>query len=336
MSPFVSQFHFVTGKGGVGKTCVSAALALSLCKKNQGPVLYIEVQGNGMGLKILGLNQQPRYEIHGLGVHPEAWGMQLTPRPAFQEYMGHVLALGMEKSLLGQATHQMREKVCETVVSNKIVSAFIDVCPGLEPSVILGKIHYELTQGKDPDRKRRWAYVVVDAPATGHSLMIFKSTLALTGIFGSGLIFKQASRIQSDIKNPEIFVPWIVSTCEELPLQEAREITKGLHDLNLPAPRLLLNRVPATKTVPTEKFPDLREPSKHISFSDLDAEWAKALGAWQEEEIDQIAIARDFLKNNSYTNLHWLPELTTTSGDFDLNQASELLDTSQIKGSPSP
>lgn len=327
----MAKLHFVTGKGGVGKTCFSATLAYRLARDSQRPVLLVDVQGNGLGLRLLGSRVPPSYEIHGLPLNSKLWGFRLTPREAFKEYMGHILALGLESSVIGQVTQVVREKVIDAVVANKVVSAFVDVCPGLEPSVILGKIHHEATRGRCNDLDSPWQYVVVDAPATGHSLSLFKSTRALLKIFGSGMIFKQAHRMQADIENPIFFKPWIVSTCEELPLQECREIKRGLKELGLPPPTVVLNRVPKNKTRPDEPFPRETTPlNLDGQTSDKTTEWDKAIDLWIEEVSEKTNLALDFLKGENINDFCWLPEIVSSQGTFDVASAARLIELREV------
>jgi len=237
----MAELHIVTGKGGVGKSTVAAALAMRFAREGRGPVLLIDVQGSGWALRLHGLNGCP-FESTALPRLPGAYGARILPKESFKQYFGNLLALGNEASAFGAATGIVRSRLVDLVVENKIVSAFIDVCPGLEPAVLLGKLHWEAWRGVSPSEDEPWSHVIVDAPATGHGVMLFKSTFALTEVFGSGVIFKQASEIMSFMRDPQRTKLWLVTLPEELPVAEGIEMARELTLLRVKPYRVVLNR----------------------------------------------------------------------------------------------
>ena len=235
--------HLITGKGGTGKSSFAAALTKSLSDSGQGPVLLLELQSSGRALQILG-QPQAQFQNQSLPLTKAAWGARLMPKETFKQYFSVLLSLGDTQSSFAQVTSVLRERFVDALFDNKVVSAFIDVCPGLEPAVLLGKIHWEATSGGTPERKTPWKHVVVDAPSTGHSLMLFKSTRALTSVFGQGTIFKQATEIMSFITNPQKTKIHLISSIEELPLTETKDLMAALQKLQVQVHRVWLNRYP--------------------------------------------------------------------------------------------
>ena len=246
-----TQLHFVTGKGGVGKSTYAATLVKKLSLEKAGPILLLEVQGSGQSLKFLEVDNYNAYQLQAIPNSHLAWGSRILPRPAFRQYFSLLLAMGGTDSTFATLTSGLREKLVDKVFENKVVSAFIDVCPGLEPAALLGKIHWESTEGKTPETELPWKHIVVDAPATGHSLMLFRSTQALVNVFGSGVVFKQASAIMNLMKDSRHTDFHIVTTPEELPLQESIELDENLQKLGLPKAKFTINRIrPALTSVP--------------------------------------------------------------------------------------
>src|SRR5690606_10614122 len=119
------------------------------------------------------------------------------------------------------------------------VEAFVHACPGLEPAVLLGKLEYESKNGRNPDTKEPWSFVVVDAPATGHSLMLFRSTFALMNVFAAGVVFKQARAIRDFVTDTQRFVVHLVTLPEELPVKEAHDLKTGLAQLGIRVQRAI-------------------------------------------------------------------------------------------------
>ena len=277
-----ATLHLITGKGGVGKSTLAAALALHLSQKDDGPVLLLEIQGSGRSLELLGAHGKG-FANAALPATTNVWGARVMPREAFKQYFGLLLALGNDNSPFAHVTSGLRTKFVDMVVENRVVSAFVDICPGLEPAVLLGKIHWEATTGKTPESNLPWKHVVVDAPATGHGLMLFKSTAALTQVFGSGTIFKQAASIMNFIRNPQSTRLYVVTTLEELPLRETLDIKNQLHTLQISPYRYVLNRVPLGIHAST--------PPSSVAPASIDPIWQREI----DFERESLAEAQDLL-----------------------------------------
>ena len=282
----MAKVHFITGKGGVGKSCIAASLCSKLSKRGEGPVLLIDVQGIGHSLKLLGLKHVP-FANTGLPETDNAYGSRILPRETFKQYFSHLLALGNENSAVAQLTSALREKITDLLLENKVVSAFVDACPGLEPAVLLGKIHFEATEGCAPESDVPWAHIVVDAPSTGHFVMLFKSTFALIDVFSAGTVLKQAKSIREFALDKNSTKIHIVSTAEELPLREAMEMSSKINELGLTVTQYILNRAP-----PMESS-DLAS-SKNLPPS---SPWTREILLQKEIWDDQNMLLSEFIKS---------------------------------------
>lgn len=305
-----TQLHFVTGKGGVGKSTYAAALTSAL-GQTDGPVLLIEVQGSGRSLELGGLKTHP-FENTALPQFENAWGSRIMPKDSFKQYFGLLLALGQEQSLFGQVTSGVRSRIVDMVIDNKIVSAFVDVCPGLEPSVLLGKIHFEATEGVTPETGKPWKHVVVDAPATGHGLMLFKSVRGLSEVFGSGPVFKQANAIMDLVRNPDVTCAHIVSTLEELPLQEGIEIQSQLSEIPVRTSQFIVNRMPPLDVVQ--------------SGHPLDSVWQREVEFERDASVERKEMFDDFCKKiGGQFRILSLPEIFSDNVEATVTRLSKQL-----------
>lgn len=305
-----TQLHIVTGKGGVGKSTFAATLTRALAEAGKGPLLLIEIQGSGRSLEILGLEDHFSYESQAVPEMNNVWACRILPKPAFRQYFDLLLAMRNHDSAFAQLTSSLRTRLVDTVLDNKVVSAFIDVCPGLEPAALLGKVHWECTQGTVPNHETRWKHVVVDAPSTGHAIMLFRSTQALIDVFGSGLVFKQASEIMNLMRNPEQTHLYILSTPEELPLREASDLAQSLQKLDLPKPKFVLNRHRPAVVYSEEKVSTLE------ALKVLSPEWAREAQLEIERTQEESALFKEFLDRESKRDFDLkLPELSHTLRD---------------------
>lgn len=302
------KVHFITGKGGVGKSSIAAALASHLEKSGQGPVLLLEVQGSGHSLELLGVSPISFENTH-VPQHTNLWGARILPKDSFKQYFGVLLGLNNESSF-AIATNMIKERLVDVVMDNKVVSAFIDVCPGLEPAVLLGKIHWEATQGKTPEERISWKHIVVDAPATGHGVMLFKSAFALTEVFTRGIFFRAASEIRTFVRERENFSIYVVSTPEELPLKESLEMLEALEQLKLPRPKMILNRFTPLKSQTPVPMSSSKNP--------LAAEWQREIQFEQDSILESAELLEKFyaaLPSGTAT-LHLSEIVRFNSSDF--------------------
>jgi anion-transporting ArsA/GET3 family ATPase len=266
--PMSAQLHFISGKGGTGKSTFAAALAMALARDPKNlPILTIDIQGSGHCANLLGI-PQPQYAVRPSLEIPQVWGAKIMPQESFQEYFSRSLFPGAGSSL-GEATAGIREKIVHGIFSNSIVKSFIEVCPGLEPSAMLGKIFFECTEGTVPETRQGWKHVIVDAPSTGHFLALFSSIEALTRVFSAGIVLRQASEIFGFMKNPQHTQIYLMTLPSELPVRETIELKRDLLRRGMRARNLVVNRMRV-------EVPPLVPPNP-------EGEWARFLKV--EEEI---------------------------------------------------
>lgn len=306
-----TQLHFITGKGGVGKSTVAASLARKLSDEKRGPVLLLEVQGSGRSLQLLGVENFNQFETQAVTDLNHVWAARILPRPSFKQYFSLLLAMGNSDSAFANLTSGLREKLVDSIFNNKVVSAFIDVCPGLEPAALLGKVHWECTEGLTPETNIPWKHVIVDAPSTGHSLMLFRSTQALVQVFGKGLVFKQSQAIMDFVKDPHHSHIKIVTLPEELPIKEAEELDHAFRELKLPPVQFIVNRakypwVPADKQV--EKVDPRGEKNS----------WGYQIQVEKERISEELSLVEEFKTRVDPSRVvSEIPELTSFPTDLD-------------------
>ena len=136
----------VTGKGGVGKSTVSAALAVLAAREGKR-VLVCEVNARERIAPLLGA---PPAGPQIREARPGLFTLNVTPPEAMREYGIMVLKF---------------RTIYDAVFENRLVQNFIEATPGLSDMVSIGKV-YSLTEAYD--------LVIVDAPATGHGLALLE------------------------------------------------------------------------------------------------------------------------------------------------------------------
>lgn len=223
-----SRVWIVAGKGGVGKTTVTAALAYRAAEAGLS-VLVVELEGRpglpaafgGAGHLGYGAAQlwpPPSSRPDGqVPVPPAAtpsqfepgsvWGRRLTPDDALLEYL---------------ADHGLH-RVSKRLVSSGVLDVVATAIPGMRDVLVLGKV-------KQLERAGTADVVIVDAPATGHAMTFLTSATGLLDAARSGPIRSQAQEVVDLLQDPDRCRILLVTLPEELPVSETVEAAYQLED----------------------------------------------------------------------------------------------------------
>lgn len=210
----------VTGKGGVGKTTVAAALASRLARTGQR-VLLLEAEPRERAHLLLGLPPSGGELLDaGAGLALQ----NLRPRHAID-------------SLLRR--HVRPRALVSAVEHSAIYEQFVEGCPGLREVAVLGHALDALDSTVDPalaPRRHRtssampraWDIVVFDAPATGHGLALLEAPGLLGAVVTRGPIGESAHRTAALVADPTRCRVVAVTLAEELPVTETLELRAAL------------------------------------------------------------------------------------------------------------
>lgn len=219
MGDFDRKFSFVTGKGGVGKTTVSVALARAL---------------SGAGRRVLLASTDPVPAAGMLGIRA------VTPSIEALDERLSVVWLQPESALREYAELQLNSKtLVKALLDNRHSRSFLAAIPGLHPWAALGKACYhadEVVSGR-----ARFDHVIVDAPATGHGLQMLRVPQVIAAATAPGILKRDAERAWQMLTDPARAGVVVVALPEELPTQESIELIEELRALGLEPSALVLN-----------------------------------------------------------------------------------------------
>jgi anion-transporting ArsA/GET3 family ATPase len=217
------RLHVVVGKGGVGKTTVAAALAMLLARGGRR-TLAVEMDSTGHLPMLLGATG-PMLAPHA--VSRDLHVLSVEGRNALEEYLGLVIPV---------------KRLLQTVFSNRIYQYFVAAAPGLKELMTVGKIWYEAT--REEGGRPLWDAIVVDAPATGHSLQYLRMPQAARDSFGAGLVQREAAKIVGLLQDVDTTAVHLVTLAEEMPVAETLETSEQLRDvLRMPLGWVVVNRL---------------------------------------------------------------------------------------------
>ncbi len=215
----------VTGKGGTGKTTVSAALARAAADRGLR-VGVAEVTRDPQIPRLLDpfapeVGYEPRTIVPGIEC------MQIEPYAALGEYLG--LQLG------GAA-------LIRRVVESAAFRQLLDASPGWRELITLGKL-WHLEQMRDGARPR-FDLLIVDAPATGHGLTFLDVPRVVVSAVRGGPLREQTREVEALIADPKRTALVPVALAEELPARETAELVAHVRTaLTIDVDRVVVNAV---------------------------------------------------------------------------------------------
>ena len=208
---FDKRLLIVSGKGGVGKSTLCSAFALSASRMGKR-VLVVEMDEKERISRLFGT---PEVGYEGAFVHPNIYVRNLLPTLAMNELV---------------ETQVSVKTLAKQILGSPIYSYFVAAAPGLKEFVTLGKIMM-LEDEKERGGKPKYDIIIVDAPATGHGVAFLRVPFAAADVLNVGWVRKQADRIINLITDPEKTTLNIVTLPEEMPVNETIEMCQSVEDL---------------------------------------------------------------------------------------------------------
>lgn len=221
-----ARLHFVTGKGGTGKSTIAAALALTLAAGGR-KVLLIEVEGRQGIAQLFDVPPLPYEEVKiataERGGQVNALAIELEA--AFLEYLDMFYNLG----IAGRAMRRVGAVEFATTIA-----------PGLRDVLLTGKIK-ETVIRVDKNKLPVYDAIVVDAPPTGRITRFLDVTKALSDLAKGGPVHSQAEGVVKLLHSDQTAIH-LVTLLEALPVQETLEAIEELSEMNLPIGSVIVNR----------------------------------------------------------------------------------------------
>src|SRR5690349_2004536 len=207
-----ARLHFVTGKGGTGKSTVAAALALALASGGR-KVLLVEVEGRQGIAQLFDCPPLP-YEERRVAVAPGGGDV-------------HALAVDTEEALIEYLEMFYNLKRAGKALTKLGVIDFVTtIAPGLRDVILTGKVS-ESVRRKDRGGRLVYDAVVMDAPPTGRISRFLNVSDEVSNLAKVGPVRNHGELVMSVIRSPQTAVHF-VTLLEEMPVQETLD---GLHDL---------------------------------------------------------------------------------------------------------
>lgn len=199
----------VMGKGGVGKTTVTAALGVHAASQGKR-VLMVEAAG---AERIPALFGGTGRSYAARQCAPNLYSLSITAQEAIEDYV--MLRLRVRT-------------LYKLVFRNRIVGPFINAVPGLQDLVHLGKI-YHLEESKKHGRPE-WDLILFDAPSTGHGLSMLAAPQTMMAMTRTGPFHENAAVVERLFSNRQKTRLLLVANSDEMVINETLDLYDRLED----------------------------------------------------------------------------------------------------------
>jgi len=223
---------FVVGKGGVGKSVVTAAIGLFAASQGQR-VCIAEMNGCESMSALLGC---PPVGYSATSVADNMDAISITPEQATEEYLVRALRF---------------RRLYELVFRNRYIEPFMNGILGLSDLTSAGKVMDLEWLREDgsygPESTGPWRYdlVLVDCPSTGHGLALLQAAQTMMEVTGAGPLYNNSSMIHELLSDAEKTAVLLVTLAEEMPVAETLEAVTTLRDnLSISLAGVIMNAVP--------------------------------------------------------------------------------------------
>ena len=192
----------ITGKGGVGKSTLTAALGQALARA---------------GRRVLLLEADPRESLYAcFDVEPSGGELVATGRARID--LQNVQARDVLDRLVAErvAFGPLRDRI----TASRLYDTFVEGAPGLKELAILGHAYQSLDTGYD--------HVLLDAPATGHGLSMLRAPRVMGETIAEGPIGDLARELAGFVDDDRQAGVLLVTAAEEMPVSETLELIEAL------------------------------------------------------------------------------------------------------------
>ena len=288
------QVVLVTGKGGVGKSVITAALALRARSLGLRPLLFECDAPARQSLLPKGRPASDEVEETAPGI----LGINQKSDDAIRDYAAASLP---------------SKTVADLLFENRVARLFLKASPSVSEMALVGRIAI-LAEKHGADGP-----VIVDLHATGHAVSLLRAPGGIMKVLRTGVLYDRAKKIEELLQDPVRTAFVTVALPEELPVTELLELHEKLHEIGAPEGPVVLNGVFAE---PAPDVPD--DLLAHIEKGPLVAKNAArdlmALRAWANRSAREEKRLREALSKSRGS-----PEIITVPFFVDDGGAAELV-----------
>lgn len=274
----------VTGKGGVGRTTLSASLARAAADRGVRVLLTEIGEPDGDYTPLARLYGRETFPGDPTIIAPGVKGCTLWPRKGHELFFRRVIPVA---------------PLVRAAMNSGALRRLLEAAPSFrEMGVFYHMFHLlELTR---PDGSYEHELVIIDMPASGHTLGLTGLRDRLLALMPTGPIARVLNDGEGYFHDPEKTGAYIITLPEELPVSEALDLAQGLRENRTPIGGIFVNRV----------LPDPFTPEERAALAPFAADPLYGMARYQQVPAGAKALAR--LRASTTLPIEEVPELALT------------------------
>lgn len=216
----------VSGKGGVGRSTVAAALGLAASRCGLRTIVA-EVAGCSDVARLLGCQADGDSGVARLC--PGLDCVTIERHAALEEYLRSEVPGWLPSRILGRS---------------KMFELFVDAAPGLGELLTIGKVWDLARRGVDDGSHRPYDLVVLDGPASGQIVGLLTAPRTFGAITRVGPVARQAAAIERSLEDRGAVRVLAVTTAEQMAVSETLDLRATLaRELGIDFAAVVVNRL---------------------------------------------------------------------------------------------
>lgn len=245
-----SNIVIVAGKGGVGKTTVTAVLARAAADRGMR-VLVVELDGKPALAQLV----------------PDLDVRHISAAEALEDYLQE---------------HGFK-RIAKRLASTGVIDVVSTAAPGINDLVVLGKI-------KQLERSGEFDVIVVDGPAAGHAITFLSSAAGLLDSVRGGPVRSQAEDVSAMLADPNRCQVALVTLAESTPVTEVIETSFALEDrVGVQLGAIIVNQVDFGDDLPDPDAVDFGRATAQVDAARAAARFRRSRRAVQTGELERLS-----------------------------------------------
>lgn len=256
-----------TGKGGVGKSTVVAALAMEAARRGQRP-LIVELGHRASMQSIFGV-PTIGHEATAVTADGKVWAANLDLDEAIVDYVVEQVKI---------------RRVARSITGNRTLQGLFRAAPAVREIAMLNKLR--LFEREEARGRPTWGPILVDLDATGHALMLLDMPQILGNLLSGGPLRGLIDVLTGLFTDPARTLLNLVTLPAEIPVQETLELHERLtRGRGIQLGALFVNQVPPSPLSPELRplLPELAELAAREGLTQLGDDLELATRALAED-----------------------------------------------------
>ena len=278
----------ITGKGGVGRTTLSAALAKAAAAQGVRVLLTEIGEPDGDYTPLARIFGRDTFPGQPTALGPNLMGCTLWPRLGHELFFKRVIPVG---------------PVVRAANNSAALRKLLDSAPSFREMGVFYHMFWLLEQTRS-DGEYTHELVIIDMPASGHTLGLTGLRDRLKSLMPTGPIARVLDDGEPYFHDPEKTGAYIVTLPEVLPVTECLELAEGLRDSRTPIGGVFVNRMLADPFTADER----EALAPHVD--------SPLYGMARYRQVPKGEQALERLQSSTDLPIHVVPEVAATGAEL--------------------